>query len=133
MGKIGKLKKHFSSESHKAALYEFCHFMNKNNYIDIMLDKNKRQKIIQEERDHAFHTEVICILLDVAKTLGRQSLAFTGHANNENGNFKQIIYLISRHCPLLKEWLDSYRFRPYHTNYMSPKSQNEFINKYKDQ
>eukprot|EP00102_Acyrthosiphon_pisum_P018532 XP_016655742.1 PREDICTED: zinc finger MYM-type protein 1-like [Acyrthosiphon pisum] len=125
---VGKLKKHFSSESHKAALYEFCHFMNKNNHIDIMLDKNKRQKIIQEERDHAFHTEVICILLDVAKTLGRQSLAFRGHANDENGNFKQIIYLISRHCPLLKEWLDSSRFRPYHTNYMSPKSQNEFIN-----
>jgi len=125
---VGKLKKHFSSETHKAALYEFCHFMNKNNHIDIMLDKNKRQQIIQEERDHAFHTEVICILLDVAKTLGRQSLAFRGHANDENGNFKQIIYLISRHCPLLKEWLDSSRFRPYHTNYMSPKSQNEFIN-----
>ncbi|XP_060845279.1 zinc finger MYM-type protein 1-like [Rhopalosiphum padi] len=125
---VGKLKKHFGSETHKAALYEFCHFMNKNNHIDIMLDKNKRQKIIQEERDRAFHTEVISILLDVAKTLGRQNLAFRGHANDENGNFKQIIYLISRHCPLLREWLDSSRFRPYHTNYMSPKSQNEFIN-----
>jgi len=125
---VGKLKKHFGSETHKAALYEFCHFINKNNHIDIMLDKNKRQKIIQEERDRAFHTEVISILLDVAKTLGRQNLAFRGHANDENGNFKQIIYLISRHCPLLREWLDSSRFRPYHTNYMSPKSQNEFIN-----
>jgi len=71
--------------------------MNKNNHIDIMLDKNKRQTIIKEERDHAFHTEVICILLDVAKTLGRQNLAFRGHTNDKNGNFKQIIYLISRH------------------------------------
>lgn len=35
---ISKLKKHFSSETHKAALYEFCHFMNKNNHIEIMLD-----------------------------------------------------------------------------------------------
>lgn len=126
--KVGKLQKHFRSETHKAALYEFCHFMNKNNHIDVMLDKNKRQKRVQEERDHAFHTEVISILLDVTKTLGRQGLAFRGHANDENGNFKQIIQLISRHCPILKEWLDSARFRPYHTTYMSPKSQNEFIN-----
>jgi len=37
----GKLNKHFSSEAHKAALYEFCHVMSKNNHIDIMHDKNK--------------------------------------------------------------------------------------------
>jgi hypothetical protein len=61
----GKFQKHFRSELHKAALYEFCHFMNKNNHIDIMFDKNKRQKRMQEERDHAFHTEVISILLDM--------------------------------------------------------------------
>lgn len=38
--KVGKLQKHFISKTHKAALYEFCHFMNKNNHIDVMLDKN---------------------------------------------------------------------------------------------
>lgn len=35
---------------------------------------------------------------------------------------------VSSHCPILKEWLDSFRFRPYHTTYMSPTSQNMFIN-----
>lgn len=65
-------------ETHKAALYEFCNFMNKNNHIDVMLIKNKRQKKIQEERDHVFHTEVISILFDVAKTFDRHGLAFRG-------------------------------------------------------
>lgn len=40
---VGKLQKHFRSETHKAALYEFCHFMKKNNHIDVMLDKNKKK------------------------------------------------------------------------------------------
>lgn len=58
--KLGKLKKHFTSETHKAALYEFCHFMNKINHIDVMIDKAKRLIKIQEQ-DQAFHTEVVCI------------------------------------------------------------------------
>lgn len=91
--KVRKLQQHFISETHKAAFYEFGNFMNKNNHIDIMLDKNKRQKRIQEERDMLFHTEVISILLDVTNILRGQGLAFRDHrhANDENGNFKQII------------------------------------------
>ena len=37
------------------------------------------------------------------------------------------MYLLSRHCPEVKHWLENTRLRPYHVSYLSPKSQNEFI------
>ena len=80
------------------------------------------------------------MLLDVARTLGRQVIAFRGRStepsqptgkqgeNREiDGNFNQIIQLLSRHCPNLKRWLDEVHLRPYHVTYMSHDSQNEMI------
>lgn len=128
INKTGKLQKHFTSEAHKSALTDYCNYMTKSNSIDVMLDKTVRQQKIQEESNRNFHKEVICILLDITKTLGRQGLAFRGKEDDESGNFKQITYLLSRHCPLLKKWLNDSSYRPYHTTYLRPQSQNEFIN-----
>ncbi|KAF0698493.1 52 kDa repressor of the inhibitor of the protein kinase-like, partial [Aphis craccivora] len=127
LNKMGKLQKHFTSKAHKSALTDYCNYMKKSNNIDVMLDKTVRERKIQEESNQSFHKEVICILLDVTKTLARQGLAFRGKDDDENGNFRQITYLLSRHCPLLKKWLDDSCYRPYHSTYLSPQSQNEFI------
>lgn len=127
LNKMGKLQKHFTSKAHKSALTDYCNYMKKSNNIDVMLDKTVRERKIQEESNQSFHKEVICILLDVTKTLARQGLAFRGKDDDENGNFRQITYLLSRHCSLLKKWLDDSCYRPYHSTYLSPQSQNEFI------
>lgn len=77
--------------------------MQKLNNIDIMLDKTIRQQKIKEESNRSFHKEAICILFNVTKTLARKSFKFRGKDDDENGNFRQIMYLLSRHYPLLKK------------------------------
>ena len=67
------------------------------------------------------------ILLGVTKFLGWQGLAFRGHGKEKDGNFRQTVNLLARHCLLLKDWLENIRLRPYHVSYLSAQSQNEFI------
>lgn len=45
----------------------------------------------------------------------------------DDGNYVQIVNLLSRHCPLLKSWLEDQRLKPYSTTYMSSESQNEMV------
>ena len=104
-----KLITHFSSEAHRAALSDFCHFNNEGTHVDILLDKSIREKKIAEEREKEYHRKVIEILVDVTKSLGRQGFAFRGHDSFEkeiDGNFMQVVHLISRHCHIMKKWLD---------------------------
>ncbi|XP_050538476.1 uncharacterized protein LOC126903939 [Daktulosphaira vitifoliae] len=122
VNKIGKLQKHLTSETHKSALTDYCNYMKKSNNINLMLDKTVRERKIQEESNQNFHKEVICILLDVTKTLARQGLTFRGKVDDKNDNFRQITYLLSRYCPLLKKWLNDSCYRPYHSTYLSPQS-----------
>ena len=124
--KQGKLAQHFSSQSHKASLGAYCHFLQKTKHIDIQLDKAKRAAQIQEAQDLEYNRKIILILLDIAKTLARQALPFRGDSN-EDGNFYQVVLLLSRHVPNLKRWLSDRRLKPYHVTYLSPQSQNEFI------
>ena len=84
-------------------------------------------ELIQQKADMLQNRKIVKILLDVAKTLGRQSIAFRGEASDQNANFYQIVHLIARHCPDLKQWLNNARLRPYHVTYMSAQSQSKFI------
>ena len=71
--------------------------------------------------------DVIEILFDVAKTLTKNGLALRGSNADEDGNFHQIVELVLRHNPVMKAWVDNCSARKYHTTYLSPESQNEFI------
>ena len=124
--KQGKLVQHFSSQSHKASLGAYCHFLQRTKHIDIQLDKEKRAAQIQEAQGLEYNRQIILILLDIAKTLARQAIPFRGDSN-EDGNFYQLVILLSRHVPNLKRWLTDKRLNPYHVTYLSPQSQNEFI------
>ena len=46
---------------------------------------------------------------------------FRGEGDDKD--FVQIVNLLSRHCPVLKSWLDDQRMTPYSTTYTSSKSQ----------
>jgi len=59
------------------------------------------------------------------RTLARQGLAF-GNGDNKNGNFNQIVELISSHCSIMKKWFDDKSMRPYHVTYLGSRSQNKF-------
>ena len=99
-------------------------------HIENLLDKRQRNNLIQQQEDAKNNREAVKILIDVARTLGRQGLPFRGASTEEgetDGNFHQIVQLMGRHSPVMKKWLDEKRLRPYHTTYMSATSQNEFI------
>ena len=123
----GKLVKHFSCESHKAPLSDFARFAVESCHIDVQLSRHLEDRLIQEKADEVKNQEIMTILFDVARTLSRQSLSFKGSANDENGNFFQLVSLVSRHCPTLKEWLENKRLKPYSTKYISAGSQNELV------
>lgn len=123
----GKLDKHFSSNAHKCALNDYAHFLNKEGHVDSLLDRNIRNAQIEEERIKIYNKKSIEILLDISKTLGRQGLAFRGTEDDQDGNFRQIVFLVARHSTILKYWIDNVKFRPYHISYFSNRSQNEFI------
>ena len=125
--KQGKLQQHFSSDSHKAALNDLAHFANDMKNIYVMLEKQLREVRILEEENNLRNQEAIKILLDIAKTLARQQLAFRGHDGKHNGNFVQIS-LVARHNSRLQSWLSDDNMKPYAVKYLSPSSQNEFIN-----
>ena len=125
--KQGKLQQHFSSDSHKAALNDLAHFANDMKNIDVMLEKQLREVRILEEENNLRNQEAIKILLDIARTLARQQLAFRGHDGKHDGNFFQITNLVARHNSRLQSWLSDDNMKPYAVKYLSPSSQNEFI------
>ena len=126
-GKKGKLAQHFSSEADQAALADFARFSVEQGHIDIQMNRHLKDIIIQEKADEEKCKSIMKILFDIARTLARQGIAFRGTAGDQNGNFVQFVNLLSRHCPQMKEWLDSKRLKPYSTKYMSPNSQNELL------
>ena len=125
--KQGKLIAHFTSKSHKAAIMDFIRFTRPESHIDTLLDRQRKECLLAEEKLLQQNSEVVKILLDTSKTLARQGLAFRGDDKDKEGNFLQIVQLIGRHNPSLKHWLASRDMRPFRTTYMSAQSQNEFI------
>lgn len=69
--KLEKLELHFNSESHKAALSDYCCFMKDSNHIDIILNRSRRTELIKLEEKKQFNKENILILFDLACTLCR--------------------------------------------------------------
>ena len=93
---------HFTSADHGEAVKAFARFSDPLCHVDVMLDISRRNLAIQEERDRLENFQVVKILLDVCRTLARQDIDFRGDGTLElNGNFNQIVMLVSRHCPLM--------------------------------
>ena len=124
--KTGKLAAHFTSSNHQEALNALLAFQNKSTHIDMLLDKDCRKALIEEEDKTHRNREAIKALLDVARTLGCQGISFRGSSNEKdgNGNFRQIVSLVSRHSSSLKRWLDDAENHPHGVNYLP---QNEFL------
>ncbi len=103
-GKKGKIDVHIQSDTHQSSLQRYLNFKDRKNNVDYMLDKNLQQQEQQKIEQNKSNEEVINILIDCARYLSRQGLAFRGH-EEEEGNFHQLIYLLSRHNSLLNDWI----------------------------
>lgn len=65
--------------------------------------------------------------MDVVRTLSRQGLPFRRDGDESEGNFNQMVQLIARHNPYPKRWINEVPYRSYNVIYLSPNSQNAFI------
>ena len=85
--------------------------------------------MIEEEAELQRNREAINTLLDITRTLARQGISFRGSSSEKdgNGNFRQITSLVARHSPSFKRWLDDAPKRPHRVDYLSSRSQNEFL------
>lgn len=90
---------------------DYCHFIQKCSQVVELLDKSARAKQAQERQ---YNMTILCMLVDVAKTIGWQALAFRPHdAKNDDRNFYQIVNLLTHHNSLTKYWLDERDSRLY--------------------
>ncbi|CAF4066398.1 unnamed protein product, partial [Rotaria sordida] len=125
-GKKGKIYVHNSSTVHKSSFQRYLIFKQRKNNVDNMLDKNLQHQQQQKIQEKKSNEEIIEILIDCIRFLARQALPLRGHVDND-GNFHQLVYLLSKHNPVLEQWIKNNNNRPYKITYMSKDSQNEFI------
>ena len=93
--KNGKLQQDFSSDSHKAALNDLDHFACDIKNIDVILEEKLRKVRALEEVHNLRNQVAVKILLDIARTLARQQIAYKGHDEKNEGKFVQI-QIVSR-------------------------------------
>lgn len=68
--KLGKLQQYFDSQTHKAALGDYCNFLLTKGHVDYLIDKNIRLAMIEERKLEQQNKKIIEFLIDVCKTLG---------------------------------------------------------------
>ena len=119
--------KSVETKKKESSLDAFANFSSVTGHVDVLINKDRRKALIQEEETHQRNRKDVEILFDVTKVLGRQGLSFRGHGSDEDGNFRQIVLLLSRHCMEMKQWLQDKHLRPYRVTYLSAQSQNEFM------
>ncbi|XP_056392625.1 zinc finger MYM-type protein 1-like [Hyla sarda] len=93
------------------------------------------QTISMMETDKKKWRDILHRLLDITLFLAKQNLAFRGHKEDESslnkGNFLEMVEMLSKYDPVLKEHLIRLKQHTCHLNvsvsYLSPQTQNEFI------
>ena len=115
-GKKGKIHIHNSNEIHNS-LKRYLICKDRKNNFDYTLDKNlqqQEQRKMEEERSNEL---MIKILSDYARYVADQNLAFRGHIDEER-NLHQLVNLLSRHNPILEDWLknNNNNNQPYELN-----------------
>ncbi|CAF3350958.1 unnamed protein product [Rotaria sp. Silwood2] len=124
--KSGKLETHFKSDSHFLSLKRYLNFKNRRNNIDYILDANIQQREQLKIQIAKSNRAAVKVLIDCARYLSRQDLAFRGHTD-EDGNYFQLVNLLAKYNPFIQHWLSDAQNRSYKVTYMSKDSQNEFI------
>ncbi|CAF3018104.1 unnamed protein product [Rotaria sp. Silwood2] len=142
----GKLDTHFSSVTHRSSVERYLNYKTKNVNIDLMLDSSRRKANQEQESILQLNKQVIVTLLDSARYLVKQGLAFRREPESQGrnrepkavrfnvfytffavGNFIQLINLLRRSNITLNDWFSQAKLQKYQVSYMSKRSQDEYI------
>ncbi|CAF3029952.1 unnamed protein product, partial [Rotaria sp. Silwood2] len=119
-----KLEQHFSFATHKSSVDRYLNFKNKKLHVDLMPDSNRMKEDQEQEMILQLNKQVIVTLLDSARNLARQGLAFR---RNPESNFVQLVYRQRRNNQVFKDWFFKTKLEKYPNSYLSHQSQNEYI------
>ncbi|CAI9718735.1 Hypothetical predicted protein [Octopus vulgaris] len=101
--------KHERSQRHIKCLIDLKIFGNVR--IDLQLDARKNQRIQQHNEKVRRNRSILQRLIDVVIFLGLQELSFRGHfeseGSNNRGNYKELVYLISKYDKQMESHLDT--------------------------
>ncbi|CAI9722604.1 finger MYM-type 1-like [Octopus vulgaris] len=101
--------KHERSQRHIKCLIDLKIFGNVR--IDLQLDARKNQSIQQHNEKVRRNRSILQRLIDVVIFLGLQELSFRGHfeseGSNNRGNYKELVYLISKYDKQMESHLDT--------------------------
>ncbi|CAF1353507.1 unnamed protein product [Rotaria sp. Silwood1] len=125
--KKGKLEQHFSSATHKSSVDRYLNFKNKKLHVDLMLDSNRMKEDQEQEMILQLNKQVIVTLLDSARYLARQGLAFRRNPESEGCNFVQLVYLQRRNNQVFNDWFFKTKLEKYQNSYLSHQSQDEYV------
>lgn len=123
-----KIHVHERSDEHIRCLEKW-----KTMSTNLKFNSNIDQHIIdQKEKESKKWYDMLLRLFDITLFLAKQNLAFRGHREQENasnkGNFLELVELLSRYDPILKEHLTKLKHcSSWQVSYLSPEIQNEFI------
>ncbi|CAF1455551.1 unnamed protein product, partial [Rotaria sordida] len=125
--KKGKLEQHFSSATHKSSVDRYLNFKNKKLHVDLMLDSNRMKEDQEQEMILQLNKQVIVTLLDSARYLARQGLAFQRNPESEGCNFVQLVYLQRRNNQVFNDWFFKTKLEKYQNSYLSHQSQDKYV------
>ena len=118
--KKGQLLKHFGSAAYELAAERLENFKRKDSHVDVAIISARKQLLAKEEKERLQDRKIFNVLLPCCRYFSRQGLAFRGTDDDVNGNFRQLVILLIRWTPFLKNWFASARSCPYHvTNLMA--------------
>ncbi|CAF2046022.1 unnamed protein product [Rotaria magnacalcarata] len=127
-GKKGRLVLHFISKSHNAAMGRYNNFRTNKNHVDLMLDSRKQQAEQKREATLKYNCTIVSTLIDISRFLARQNLAFRGTSDGEEqGNYIQLVNLFRKYNSNFNQWFLDSSLRAHKVSYLTPQSQNEFI------
>ncbi|KAK2705265.1 hypothetical protein QYM36_017343 [Artemia franciscana] len=94
--KPGMLITHFQSNSHKDFVSDLISFVARYKSLPYLVDKEKLRKDIESEKEKERGRCIICMLLGITTSIGKQGLA-SRSKDYEGGNYAELAILLSRH------------------------------------
>ena len=121
--------KHEENPYHRKAFVEWKEFQRKVHEEDGGDIDEALLRQLEEEKDR--WRAVLKRILDVIRFLASQNLALRGHLETQNsenrGNFLELLRLLAKYDPVIRNHLIRNRENPRSVSYMSHDIQNEFI------
>lgn len=127
-GKDGKLTRHESSATHKAAVDMYAARMVAQSSVGVHLSQAYADKLQRENEQKQTNRAALEAIIDVIRFLARQNISFRGHREgvdaDNRGNFLELVTFTAKHNAVLRDWLENH---PKNVSWLSPDIQNELL------